>query len=201
MELYCLGDSLTFGYGVSSAQRWIHLAAQQSGWHLVNLGVPGDTTGGMMARLQTQLMPRLTSQRGGSVMLMGGCNDIFYGGSASSARANMGGMIHQLLTAGSCPIVGSPIPLCIEDVPQGWTTVVDFPEAAEMIAQYRVWCAEYCRAFGIPYIDFYDDFLLPGGEPDRALYLDGLHPTPEGHHLMAKRVAAALAQMEDKLWH
>ncbi len=196
MELYCLGDSLTFGFGVSSPYRWVNLAAKESGWQLINMGVPGDTTGGMLARLQTQLMPKLSEQRGSHVMLMGGCNDIFYGGSTAGARANMGGMIHQLLTAGACPIVGSPIPLCVEDVPRDWVSVVDFPEAAKLIADYRAWCSEYCRAFHIPYIDFYDDFLLPDGTPDRTLYLDGLHPTPEGHRLLAARVSAALAQME-----
>ena len=104
MELYCLGDSLTFGYGVRAAQRWTTLAAQKSGWQLINLGIPGDTTGGMMARLQTQLMPDLAHRRGCRVLLMGGANDIFYGGSMESVRANMGGMIHQLLTAGAAGI-------------------------------------------------------------------------------------------------
>ena len=138
MELYCLGDSLTFGYGVNRAQRWVHLAAQESGWQLINLGISGDTTGGMLSRLHTQLMPKLTAHSH-HVMLMGGCNDIFYAGSAVTARSNMGSMVHQLLSVGVFPIMGSPLPLCVEDVPQDWACVVDFPEAANMIADYRLW--------------------------------------------------------------
>ena len=199
MELYCLGDSLTFGYGVNRTQRWIHLAAQESGWQLINLGICGDTTGGMLARLQTQLMPQLTEQRGGYVLLMGGGNDIFYGGSAVPARVNMGAMAHQLLSIGAVPIIGSPIPLCVDDVPQAWSSVVNFPQAARLTEEYRVWCAEFCRAFGIPFIDFYDDFLR-SGNPDSTLYLDGLHPTPAGHQLMAQRVAQTLKTLEASTW-
>jgi len=200
MELYCLGDSLTFGYGVNRTQRWIHLAAQQSGWQLINLGISGDTTGGMLTRLQTQLIPKLAQQHDRHVMLMGGCNDIFYGGSAATAQANMGSMAHQLLAAGAFPIIGSPLPLCVGDVPQDWASVVDFPQAAVMIADYRMWCADFCRAFGIPYIDFYGDFLRDGA-PNRTLYLDGLHPTPAGHQLMARRVVQALNTLEEHAWH
>lgn len=200
MELYCLGDSLTFGYGVSYPQRWIHLAAEESGWKLINMGISGDTAGGMLARLQTQLLPKLVQQRGGYVLLMGGCNDIFYAGSAVPARAAMGGMVHQLLTAGAYPIIGSPLPLCVEDVPQEWSCVVDFPEAAKMIADYHRWCAAFCRAFSIPFIDFYDDFLHDG-TPDRTLYLDGLHPTPDGHRRIARRVSQTLKKLEECAWH
>lgn len=197
MELYCLGDSLTFGYGVRAAQRWTTLAAQKSGWQMINLGVPGDTTGGMLARLQTQLMPDLAHRRGCRVLLMGGANDIFYGGGMESARANMGGMIHQLLTAGAVPMVGSPLPICIEDISRSWESVVDFPQAAQLLAQYRKWCHAYCHAFGISCIDFYEDFLLSDGTPDRNLYLDGLHPTARGHELMAQRVADVLLKAEE----
>ena len=34
MELICLGDSLTYGYGVRRAQCWTELAARESGWTL-----------------------------------------------------------------------------------------------------------------------------------------------------------------------
>ncbi|HBD30306.1 MAG TPA: hypothetical protein DC027_01470 [Oscillibacter sp.] len=51
-KLICIGDSLTFGYGVHLSQRWTRLCAQETGWELVNEGINGDTTGGMLARMQ-----------------------------------------------------------------------------------------------------------------------------------------------------
>ena len=96
--LYCLGDSLTFGYGVQPRERWLTLASGQSGWRLMNRGVCGDTTGGMLVRLRELIGGDRKAQ---AVMLMGGANDIFYSGSELGARANMGAMIQQLLTAGA----------------------------------------------------------------------------------------------------
>lgn len=52
MKLICIGDSLTFGYGVHLSQRWTRLCAQETGWELVNEGINGDTTGGMLTRMQ-----------------------------------------------------------------------------------------------------------------------------------------------------
>ena len=52
MKLICIGDSLTFGYGVRPFQRWTRLCAQETGWEIVNEGISGDTTGGMLVRLR-----------------------------------------------------------------------------------------------------------------------------------------------------
>ena len=55
MKLICIGDSLTFGYGVRPSQRWTRLCAQETGWEIVNEGISGDTTGGMLVRLRALL--------------------------------------------------------------------------------------------------------------------------------------------------
>ena len=54
MKLICIGDSLTFGYGVRPSQRWTRLCAQETGWEIVNEGISGDTTGGMLVRLRAE---------------------------------------------------------------------------------------------------------------------------------------------------
>ena len=59
MKLICIGDSLTFGYGVHLSQRWTRLCAQETGWELVNEGINGDTTGGMLARMQGGVLAEL----------------------------------------------------------------------------------------------------------------------------------------------
>ena len=193
MELYCLGDSLTFGYGVKPAQRWIALASGE-GWTLHNHGVCGDTTGGMLVRLHTGLLP-LLRREGGAVLLCGGDNDIFYSGCASAARSNMGAMVHQLLGLGVRPILASPIPVCAEDAPKNWGGVVDFAAAAAEVARYRTWCRDFAAAFGLPFVDFYADFVAENGAVRRQLYLDGMHPTAQGHALMAARLKSVLEEL------
>lgn len=104
MKLICIGDSLTFGYGVHLSQRWTWLCAQETGWELVNEGINGDTTGGMLARMQGGVLAELREGGLGAdrpyVLLMGGSNDVFYSGSDAAARENMGAIIHQLFSVG-----------------------------------------------------------------------------------------------------
>lgn len=197
MRLICVGDSLTFGFGVRPLQRWTHLCARQTGWSVSNEGVNGDTTGGMLARLQ-RLLPELKAGGIGAehprVLLMGGSNDVFYSGTDTGARANMGAMIHQVIGVGVLPIVGLPLPVDDAHTPEAWSAVVDFSAAASRMKGYCTWLRRYCVAFGVPYIDFYADYVKKDGTVRSELLLDGLHPTPEGHRLMAQRVSALLLE-------
>ncbi len=119
--------------------------------------------------------------------LMGGSNDIFYSGTDSCARSNIGALLEQLDAVGARPIVGIPLPVCTELVPGEWAPVVDAARYAALELQYADWLRKYCGIFGIPTVDFAADFLSGDGAAIRSLYLDGIHPTPEGHRLMARR--------------
>lgn len=204
MELICLGDSLTFGYGVRASQRWTALAEGASGWKVINQGLSGDTTGGMLVRLRTQILNgmgvscALRAERP-MVLLMGGCNDIFYSGSDQCARANMGAMAQELLSAGLVPLIGVPMNIGTQGFPPLWGTLVDFGAVREMLNAYYDWLTVYAKAFRLPVVDFRPDFLLPDGCVNDALYLDGLHPNPEGHRLMARRLSDTLSMLERNL--
>ena len=112
MKLICIGDSLTFGYGVRPSQRWTRLCAQETGWEIVNEGISGDTTGGMLVRLRALLADRDICVQRPLVLLMGGANDIFFSGTDTGARANMGAMLNQLLSLGVHTMIGIPTPIC-----------------------------------------------------------------------------------------
>lgn len=183
--LYCLGDSLTFGPGVRFSQKWTTLASTDQ-LHLVNLGVPGDTTSGMLARLQNHVKDFAAQQP--AVLVLGGTNDIFFSGSDTAARANLAAIVHQLSAAGCRPLVGIPLPLCPEDAPSKWAALADFEAADAMLKDYCVWLKRFCVAFDIPTVDFREDYVNQDGSPRRELYLDGLHPNAEGHRKMASRL-------------
>ena len=79
MELICLGDSLTYGYGVRSAQRWSTLVGQGLQCEVTKLGICGDPTGGMLVRLNTAIMPHLLrfilpTFSNKTAILRGGCS-------------------------------------------------------------------------------------------------------------------------------
>ncbi|MDR3073453.1 MAG: hypothetical protein LBV01_01850, partial [Deltaproteobacteria bacterium] len=56
MKLVCLGDSLTYGYGVRRALVWTTLAAKDSGAEIVNRGVNGLLTEGMLALFPREVL-------------------------------------------------------------------------------------------------------------------------------------------------
>ena len=187
--LYCLGDSLTYGLGVRVSQKWTTLAASDS-LHIVNLGVSGDTTAGMLARCQALTAApvyQLPPNERPLVLVMGGTNDIFFSGSCTAARGNLAAIVHQLSAAGYRPLVGIPLPVIPENVPQKWAKLADFHAAANMLEDYCRWLKVFCEAFDIPTVDFRSDYV---NHPE--LFADGLHPNAEGHKRMAKRLQEAL---------
>ncbi len=196
MELICIGDSLTFGYGVRRNERWTALAAEESGWTLRNCGVCGDTTGGMLSRMRELLREDSGRRNERYFLLLGGCNDIFYSGSDAAARANMAAMVHQLFAAGEAPIVAVGPDLSGGPYPHGWSALAAFSAAEPLVREYGRWLERFCDAFGVRMLDFRRDFLDRAGRPRPELYLDGLHPGREGHRVMAERVVRVLSVME-----
>ena len=59
MKIMCMGDSITHGNGLTDLScRWSDLTAAATGHTMVNLGIGGDATGGMLARCQTQVFAK-----------------------------------------------------------------------------------------------------------------------------------------------
>ncbi len=194
--IICLGDSLTYGYGVRRAQCWTELAAKMSGWNVVNRGICGDTTGGMLVRLREILREEIGERDERCFLLMGGCNDIFFSGSSTGARENMAAMAHQLFAEGEMPLIAVGPGIADGSYPSMWSDLVDFPEAGKVIRQYYEWLERFCSSFGVRMIDFRGDFRDREGNIRTELYLDGLHLNPEGHRVMAERVPKVLGVMD-----
>ncbi len=179
MKTVFLGDSLIFGYGVSRSNCWVTLAAKAIGITAVNRGINGDTTGGMLARFSADVR----SENPSCVVLMGGVNDILSCGVSHGAKSNMMAMIHEALTYGIKPILSTPIPLVPEAASDAWGPFFNFRNARKESEEYARWLLGLGSAFGVPVCDFYTRF---GALADESWYLDGLHPTKDGHRIMAE---------------
>lgn len=181
-NIVCLGDSLTFGFGVPRRDAWLTLAQRElEGAVLVNAGVPGDTTGGMLARfpgLLERYRPELLT-------VMGGSNDIFFGGGDGPARANVAAICHQAVSRNVRVVLCSPTPVRVESAREDWAAVVDFFAAQEMGREYVEWLRGFARVFRIPFLDFWEEFerRMRDGED---LFVDGLHPNAKGQAVMAE---------------
>ena len=186
MKLVCLGDSLTYGYGVPRRECWVSLAAVRTGHTLVNRGINGDTSSGMLARFGRDVL----CEQPDRVLLMGGANDIIFGGSDAPARLNLAAMAHQAVANRVRPMIGLPPPVYAEGIPEPWLALTDNRALAPVFAAYREWLARFAGTFGFRTVDFAVPGLLP--PEGHTHYLDGLHPDAEGHRLMAEAVIAAL---------
>ena len=186
MKIVCLGDSLTYGYGVPRKDCWVSLAAEATGHTLVNRGINGDTTGGMLARFGRDVL----SEQPDRVLLMGGANDIIFGGSDAPARLNLTAMANQAVANRIRPMIGLPTPVYAEGIPEPWLSVTDYQSLLPIFSAYRDWLVRFAGIFGFKTVDFTVPGLLP--PEGYTHYLDGLHPDKEGHRLMAEAVIDAL---------
>ena len=176
MKIICLGDSMTACPGVKKDERWTTLLERETAHEWVCAGVPGDTTGGMLARLQA-ILP----QKPDAIFLMGGVNDILVSGDCGLAKAGIMALIHQCVAAGVRPVVG--IPYHIAGVPSEWERLCN-GKAGAALTLYMVWLRELCAVFRLRCVDFAAAFEGVEG----LLLPDGLHPTAVGCRKMADAV-------------
>ena len=192
MKIICMGDSITFGHGLAHQHlRWTDLTAARTGHTLVNCGVSGDTTGGMLARCQTQVF----GQGADAMVLLGGINDINITGEYRPVCANVVAITRQAMALGLPIILGLPLPVAPEDMQVfGWDKFQDPVRTEGLCREFARWVADFAASKDLPLADFRSPFLLSDGRARRALFQDGLHPTAEGHARMADALCRVLAE-------
>ncbi|MCF2660746.1 GDSL-type esterase/lipase family protein [Pseudoflavonifractor phocaeensis] len=192
MKIICMGDSITYGFGLPDlSKRWSDLVSARTGHVLINRGVSGDTTGGMLARCQTQVF----DQAPDAMVLLGGINDISITGQYHTAFANVISMFRQADLLSIPVILGVPLPICPEELcPPVWEPDQSMARLAALAEQYADLTLCYAADKGLPVADFRTPFLLPDGRADRTLFQDCLHPTEEGHRRMADVLCQVLAE-------
>lgn len=193
MKIACMGDSITFGECLPEQQgRWTDLVAQRTGHKLVNLGISGDTTTGMVARCQSQIF----NQDYDAMILLGGTNDISFTSDYRQAWANTLTICQQAKFFGIPLIVGIPVPMIGEVIPQrDYYPGRDNLKNAALLEEFARLLKIYCTQKGIPHADFREVFLDEAGQARKELFFDGLHPTAQGHELMAQVLCKVLEQL------
>ncbi|MBK7826824.1 MAG: arylesterase [Nannocystis sp.] len=169
--ILALGDSLTAGLGLAQSQAWpallqARLDAAGRKYRVVNAGVSGDTTAAGLARLDWQL-----SQKPAVVILELGANDGLRGLPVADARDNLARIISR------CQAAKVKVLLAGMQVPPNM--------GPEYSAAFRDIFPALAAEYDVPLIPF----LLAGvaGDPQRN-QADGIHPTAEGHVVVAATV-------------
>lgn len=187
MRIVCIGDSLTYGYGVRRSVVWTAVASRilqdnlEKGVEILNKGINGDTTSGMLARFETDVLAENPKR----VFIMGGSNDIFFSNSITQAKNNICAMVFRCLHERIDVMLGVPFPVFREGLTSQWSIYADRPEIPELNEQYRNWLLEFSTNFNIKLLDFGE--CIPGDVYSRKrLYLDGIHLNEQGHQRAAE---------------
>ncbi len=190
-KIVCHGDSLTEGADLNPNFTWPLLVANQLGVKIINSGIGGDTSGGLLGRFYHDVVQHNPDM----VLIMGGTNDLWWDLDVNLIQANIYAMTCQAEYHKIAPVVGLPLPLALGRVRRqemmaplgGWQNCV------QKLAQLVEALATSARESDIATLDFYHLFLdAKNGVQEKYFLEDGLHPNKEGHLLMAEKAADLL---------
>ena len=172
------GDSLTAGYGVETGNSYpdfLQKSIDRSGYryHVVNVGISGDTTSGGLARAAS-----VSGLKPAVVILELGGNDGLRGLPAEELRGNLAQIIERAQQRHIQVILAG-----MEAPPNfGQSYIVSFHQVYPALA----------RQYNVPLVPF----LLQGVAGVETLnQRDGIHPTAEGARIVADNVWPALRPM------
>ncbi|MDI3534852.1 MAG: acyl-CoA thioesterase [Thermosediminibacterales bacterium] len=189
MKIVCLGDSLTQGYRVLPSQAWPSIVAEETNHQIINKGISGDTTSGMLSRLYRDVIDEKPSR----AILMGGSNDLLWEVPMEVIKTNIGGIVANLHHHNILVIIGIPIPVVTDMALKHWVFNYDYEKVNKQLQHYRTWLIRFAEEFQCGIIDFYSVFYdFEENSAIRSYYLDGVHPTAEGNRIMAEKVIQLL---------
>ncbi|WP_052447368.1 GDSL-type esterase/lipase family protein [Clostridium polynesiense] len=180
MKILCLGDSLTTGYGVSRNESWCFVLQSISGIHVINGGVNGDTSIGLLTRSSSDI----DSVKPDAVIIFIGTNDMIMNRSVSNTSENIILVIEDIQSSNLLPIVAFPPKIIPQMASKLWDSNVDYLTVNKKIYELREMLKDYCSINSINTLDYYDLFSENTEIPSRY-YLDGIHLNSSGH----KRIA------------
>ncbi len=181
MKLLCIGDSVTYGYDVAPQDRWTYILAKRTGIQVCNEGLCGDTTAGMLQRMQTMNLMAYDA-----VFVIGGSNDILQDVPLKGIETNMQHMLQQITDTGKKLFVGIPLLKKKESAFFGWQRLEDVKRHNDVLQAYRQWLLTQCQTYGAVPIDFHKRILDAEAASQTSYYADGVHPNEAGYAIMAE---------------
>jgi lysophospholipase L1-like esterase len=189
MKIVCLGDSLTYGFGVSRKDIWPNELSKLSGMEIINKGINGDTTGGMLSRFQKDVI----DLKPNAVIVSGGSNDVFASQNSDAAKANIFAMLHLAASNQILMITSTLIPIDVSKTPPQWAQFADMKKSDILCGELSAWIMLFSKTFKVPILDL-RQFLKDKLNANMPIYHDGLHPNKEAHKMIAVFVGKKLLE-------
>ena len=209
-----LGDSITEGVGASCIEnRYTDVFARMFGAKVNNYGVSGSRIARQRAgtgeRRDLDFCMRMEEmdENADAVVVFGGTNDFGHGDAPigrfeDRTPDTFYGACHYLMSGLMARYCGKPIlflsPLhrLEEDDPEGDGTQGKLDVRAPL-KQYRAILMEVAGYYAIPVLDLWATSGMQPHHPvsRERLMPDGLHPSDEGHAILARRIGLALSAL------
>ena len=173
-----IGDSLTFGYGVSKSNSWVeglknYIISKNINYTIFNKGINGNTTTDMLNRF-TEDVINLNPNK---IFIMGGTNDLLSNRQVSSIVDNIELMIKESLSKTNDIIIGIPPRIIKEDAKRLFMPSLTYDYCEKNLENLKVALINLCNNYNVKFIDFYSLTL------NNNIYIDGIHFNKEGHKL------------------
>lgn len=161
IEIIMYGDSIT-GRG-----NWKSLLENE---HLVNLGVDGDTTSGMIARLDSvlEIKPNI-------LLLMAGVNDLCMSIPLEEVFENYKKILESLKEN------------CIKTIVQA-TLLTQMPAVNKKVKTFNEMLEKYCKEKSIEFVNLNEAFSNEEGLLREDLTTDGLHLGQKAYKVWAYKI-------------
>ncbi|MEI0567352.1 GDSL-type esterase/lipase family protein [Brachyspira pulli] len=185
-NIVCLGDSTTYGYMITRKKVWPSIlnnkfAEEGKDINIINKGINGDTTSGMIARFERDCL----NENADLLILMGGVNDIFMFQNIDKIKDNIKLIVETSNKNNVDIILFTPIPFIKE--------IFTFFEADNLdlfentLKEYVSWINEYTKENNIKSIDVYNMFMnnIFKSNKYEDIYFDGVHLSENGHNIFA----------------
>jgi lysophospholipase L1-like esterase len=152
---------------------------------IVNSGISGDTTGGLLSRFYHDVIPH----RPGIVIIMAGTNDLWWDLSINVIQSNIFSMACQAQHHQIVPVIGLPLPVVLDAARRQnmLEPIGGFKKCVAKLSKLVKALRNAADKSEIACLNFYRAFFDQQGNLLENLFFDdGLHPSIDGHRRMAE---------------
>jgi len=180
IKLACIGDSITFGYEMEDHKKWTNLLSNALNIEVINYGINGDTTAGMLSRFEQMIEKHKPTH----VVITGGINDLWFGLKDELIISNIHAMSMLAIYHNIQVIIG--IPTSYYNLNELNFIQENF---SECVRSFKTTLTAYCIQKELVFIDF-------SNQLNRNHFLDDeLHPNDKGQELMMENAKLVISSI------
>ncbi|MGL4570247.1 MAG: SGNH/GDSL hydrolase family protein [Clostridium sp.] len=181
-----LGDSLTFGYGVSKKDSFAYKIGESlNNVTILNKGINGDTTSSMLSRYFNDVIKNSPS----TIFIMGGTNDLLSGRNVDYIIKNIELLIKEGLECKANIVVGIP-PIILRSMAENLFMESNYyKNCEESLPILRNELINLNKKYPFKYVDLYE---LTKNHINERIFLDGIHLNALGNDLIFKAIVDVL---------